>query len=68
MATILPECFLRKTVKKIIFGHLASGRGPKVATSDGHNFARMFPEKNYQKNNFWPNGLRAGPQFCQNVS
>jgi hypothetical protein len=75
MATILPGSFLRKTDENKIFGHLALGRVPKVATSDGHHFARKFPEKKWQKQNFWPFGLWEGPQsghfrwplFCQEV-
>jgi hypothetical protein len=46
MAKKFPGSFLRKTDKNEFFGHLASGRVPKVATSDGHDFARKFPEKN----------------------
>jgi hypothetical protein len=53
--------FPEKKLTKIIFGHLTSGRVPKVATSDGHHFARMFPEKN-DKNNFWSFDLREGLQ------
>jgi hypothetical protein len=46
MAKNFPGSFLRKTEKNKIFGHLATGRVPKVATSVGHHFARKFPEKN----------------------
>jgi hypothetical protein len=49
MATILPGSFLKKLTKT-------------KATSDGHYFASKFPEKNCQKLDFWPFGLKESPQ------